>query len=438
MTRSFTQVAISIVSMLVAICLPTANLMAGLGPENVIVVVNADSHASRTIANHYVQLRQIPSSNVIFLEDVPTGLLISLEDFKTKILRPVFSQLDQRRGAAQARVVAYSADFPTSVNISEHTRRLTAPEQKKYQKPIASISGLTYLYQFVLSDSERYLDWGSNLYARGPFARTFANPFLDESRRQQFDAADEHFKKERFSKAADEFEKLYQAHPTISALAIRAAEAKSQLGDSVSATQWIERAVKSGWQSGRYLDEHETFDSLKDGDQLKAIRSRLSNMPIDQQPPVSFAANVGWSRNGSRVATNDGVPYMMSCMLAVVHDRGSSVEQAVQVLRRAGESDHAQPDGEFWFTSTADIRTKTRLPAFGDARSWLHSLGHDVELLHTNLPERAGNCVGLMLGTPSMKLEDRNWEFTPGAIAENLTSLSGKFDSASQSKITNL
>ena len=121
---------------------------AGLSPENVVVVVNASSHDSRTVANHYVDLRNIPSGNVVFLREVPGELTISLDDFKSRILLPLLSELNRRRLASQAKVIAYSAGFPTSVDISAHTARLTDPNQKKYQLPTASLTGLTFYYQF--------------------------------------------------------------------------------------------------------------------------------------------------------------------------------------------------------------------------------------------------------------------------------------------------
>src|SRR6056297_2434589 len=92
-------------------CSPTVKADAGIGPENVIVVVNADSTRSRSVANHYVTIRDIPESNVILLRDIPAGLQIGLEDFKSKILKPVLETIDARKVAAQTRVIAYSADF---------------------------------------------------------------------------------------------------------------------------------------------------------------------------------------------------------------------------------------------------------------------------------------------------------------------------------------
>ena len=161
--------------------------LGGVTPENVVVVVNAQSRDSRTIADHYVQLREIPSSNVILLNDVPDELTVDMESFKSRILVPVLTELNRRRIAAQTRVIAYSAGFPTSVKIKKHTDQLTDPQLKKYQRPTASITGLTFLYRLFLANNPGYLGFRSNFYARGPFERHFENPFLDDERRERFD-----------------------------------------------------------------------------------------------------------------------------------------------------------------------------------------------------------------------------------------------------------
>ena len=140
-----------------ALCIASSNLFAGLSGENIIIVVNADSIRSRTIANHYVHLRKIPAGNVVFLSDVPDGLMASMDDFKDKILKPTLDTVNRRGLAKQARCIAYSADFPTSVDISSHTSRLPENGMKRIIGTRASITGLTYFYQFVLRDNHVYL-----------------------------------------------------------------------------------------------------------------------------------------------------------------------------------------------------------------------------------------------------------------------------------------
>jgi hypothetical protein len=93
---------------------------AGIGPENLVVVVNADSEDSRTIANHYIHLRQIPSRNVVYLTDVPQEMVTTLDSFREKILTPLLNQIDSRGLSNQIRAVAYSSNFPYAVNIQPH------------------------------------------------------------------------------------------------------------------------------------------------------------------------------------------------------------------------------------------------------------------------------------------------------------------------------
>jgi len=121
---------------------------AGGGPENVAVVVNADSWASLAVANEYVALRRIPECNVIYLSDLPGNLSIDVQQFRELILRPVLQTLERRGLTGQIDAIAYSADLPYSVHVEgdlgEHKlHRALTPE--------ASINGLTYLYSLVLA-----------------------------------------------------------------------------------------------------------------------------------------------------------------------------------------------------------------------------------------------------------------------------------------------
>lgn len=408
-------------------------------PVNVIVVVNADSSDSRAIAKQYVSLRNVPTENVIELSDVPDGLKTSLDEFQDKILMPVLKEIDSRGLAPTARVIAYSAGFPTAVDISRHTARLEDETLKKYQKPTASLTGLTYLYYFLLADSPHYLSWGANLYARGQFQRHFINPFVQQPAKSTFEQASTELTEKRFAEAADRFEQLFEEHPLMSPLAILAAESRMGHGDREAASLLIHQAVAAGWSSSKYLRQHESLGPLMQDDSLAALSKRMSDRPISVQEPVRFSSLVGWANNGHPYARPDqGVRYLMSCMLAVLHPRGSEVQQATDVLRRAATADRTHPRGKFWFTRTKDIRTTTRFPAVGDAIEWLRYHGHDADIVHAVMPSSNDQCVGLMLGTASTPLDGRNWKFAPGAISENLTSLSAAFNSRSQSKITEL
>lgn len=92
----------------------------GLGPQEIVLIVNANSAASREVANHYVKLRGVPVQNVIFL-DVPAGwggesCAISPGEFVEKIRAPVTNEIARRRIGDHVLAWVYSADFPTTVS----------------------------------------------------------------------------------------------------------------------------------------------------------------------------------------------------------------------------------------------------------------------------------------------------------------------------------
>ena len=79
----------------------------GGGPENLAIVVNADSWASKTIANEYVHLRGVPSYNLVYLSDLPSFERMDVDSFREKILLPVMNSLYRRGVLDHIDCVAY-------------------------------------------------------------------------------------------------------------------------------------------------------------------------------------------------------------------------------------------------------------------------------------------------------------------------------------------
>ncbi len=136
---------------------------AGMGPENVVVVVNAQSWASLTIANHFVALRQIPPTHVFYLtEGVPPGKT-NIEQFRAQVLGPVMQTIAQRGLGDQIDAIVYSADLPYAIDVKSDLVNVQVPKQLT---PTASINGLTYLWQLVMAKNPNYLGLQSNQYMR--------------------------------------------------------------------------------------------------------------------------------------------------------------------------------------------------------------------------------------------------------------------------------
>jgi hypothetical protein len=78
-----------------------APLRAGGGPENLLLVVNSESSDSMTIANRYVQLRQIPAGNVMYLPWDAKIQTTDIDTFREKILLPVLDMALRRHPPGQ-------------------------------------------------------------------------------------------------------------------------------------------------------------------------------------------------------------------------------------------------------------------------------------------------------------------------------------------------
>lgn len=142
---------------IVIICGGTRWVEAGLAPQEVAVLVNANSPASKEVANHFVHLRHVPPQNVIYL-DVPEAALtaraeISPEAFTTYIWEPAQATLQERGLDQHILAWIYSVDFPVRITT----------------RPRTSLMGMTFLRNQFPADPEQ-VDRGlylSPLYA-GP------------------------------------------------------------------------------------------------------------------------------------------------------------------------------------------------------------------------------------------------------------------------------
>ena len=77
--------------------------LAGGGPENIFLVVNSGGAASKEVANHYIALRHVPSTNVFYLPTPPNAYRITGLDFREKLLRPILAEIDAPRPEGSGR-----------------------------------------------------------------------------------------------------------------------------------------------------------------------------------------------------------------------------------------------------------------------------------------------------------------------------------------------
>lgn len=138
--------------------------LAGGGPENVLLVVNQNSESSLTAANYYIRLRDIPPQNVLYLDWQGSLSKTDGKAFKDKILEPILKTIDGRKLSAQIDYVVYSAGFPWAVDCQN-----LFPDEKfpRQMRPVASINGATYLWQYVMRSSPALMGLTTNSYVPG-------------------------------------------------------------------------------------------------------------------------------------------------------------------------------------------------------------------------------------------------------------------------------
>ncbi len=155
------------IAVALGVTLPGSIGQAGGGPENVLVVVNSNSESSKTIANHYINWRQIPATNVVWIDWKGLPEWTGGHAFRDQILLPILTALDDRHLAPQIDYIIYSSDFPWKIELGE-----LFPDHKPRPElwPSASINGATYLAPLVLAQSPAILNPDINWYVPDPNA----------------------------------------------------------------------------------------------------------------------------------------------------------------------------------------------------------------------------------------------------------------------------
>ena len=399
-----------------------ASAHAGLGPENVAVVVNADSWASLTVANEFTQLRHIPAVNVILLNDLPDIEQISVDAFRKQILWPVLQTLRDRGISSQIDCIAYSADLPYAVDVSGD---MAGGKFHKVITPTASINGLTYLYGYVLAKAALgYLDLGINRYARRPVGIDPGAPLPPDQRDAYLDAV-KLGEAKKWPEAAAALQALLAKAPRSHELLYNTACVLAQGGKPDDAMKLLERLADAGWLDYARFSGDEDLASLRDRPDLKALVEKMRARPFDVQPTQGFRSAYGWSPDGKVVAT-EAPHYMLSVMLASTSGRGNSVEEAVAGLRRSASADGTSPAGTIYYVIRNEVRTQVRQWGFDAAIAKLGALGVKAQTVMADAaPQGLKDVQGAMMGVAGFDWGASGCTILPGAICEHLTSLGG-------------
>lgn len=159
------HLALALLAVWVAPLLTVPSARAGGGAENVFLLVNPQSEDSLTVANYFIDLRKLPASNVFYVGWKPDAPEASGEKFRDSILLPTLQEIGKRGLGNQIDYLVYSCDFPWRLRFAK-----SFPDQQfpPHLRPIVSLTGATYLSQFVEANRKEMLNLKTNFYAMAP------------------------------------------------------------------------------------------------------------------------------------------------------------------------------------------------------------------------------------------------------------------------------
>ncbi len=409
--------------LLLAVLLPVPAARAGGGPENVALVVNADSWASQTVANAFIDLRHIPAGNVIYLRDLPSFEHAGVGEFRARVLGPVLEAIRNRGLQDQIDYIVYSADLPRTVAFNDDTKGRELPRMITGS---ASATGLTYCQRLVMAKDPEYLDLGVNFYVRRPVLGRRA-PMRPPTEAEQAAGAQiaRLLTQEQWAEAEAAIRRLLKDREDSPDLRYNLACCLARQDRPDEAMAELARAVADGWWQPDHTLQDEDLAPLRGREDFQRLIERMKNPVFDLQPTLGFRSSEGWARDGRRVAGPDGRQYMLSTMLAVTSGRGNSVGEALAYLRASAAADGTAPKGTVYLMRNKDVRSTTRDWAFVTTAAKLKELGVAAEILDGVLPPRKPDVAGAVIGSGAFDWAGCGSTILPGAICEHLTSYGG-------------
>jgi len=440
--------------------LPAAAGLGAGGPENALVLVNADSWASTCIANEYVSARHIPPANVITLRNLPDFEQMTVEDFRTLILQPALRTAEQRGIGPQIDYVLYSADFPTAIDVRTD---LIGKQLPRVITQPAAINGLTYLYGLTMAKNMNYLGLNVNFYHRQSIRSMGDGQWPDEDKKSYAEAVALMQKKiaenskepgtpppgqpdapkpspaveSELQPVLEKLLELKAKHPTHTELLYNIACVQARLGKPEAAVDSLRKAVDNGWWDMRLAEMDPDLGSIRGRQDFSLLVLRAKMAKFEVLPTSGFRGAIGWLPTGQPVPGTQGVRYLLSTMLAYTSGRGNSVREAVTNLQRSIGADGTRPKGTIYFMENRDVRSTTREWGFRRSAEKLRDAGVASSVEEGVLPKNKTDVAGVTIGTAQFDWPASGSRLLPGAICDNLTSTSGEMaENAGQTPLT--
>lgn len=400
----------------------TGASLAGISPENVLVVVNGDSWASLTVANEYARLRRIPANNFVVLSGVSSPDFTDADRFRKEILQPVFKAIDDRGLRGQIDCITYSLDLPCAVAVNAD---MAGKDFGQTTTPVASANGLTYLHEWFLKKDPDYLRLDINRYARRTLPLATGAP-LTPAEQAEYQRGMKLYDEKKYPEAAAALSALAKVKRSDPDMLYNLACCLSLAGRGDEAVAALAAAVDAGWRNYGQTGADPDLAAVRDRADFRALVTRMVDAKVIIQPSRGFSSRHAWTPAGDPSDEDAAGPrYMLSTMLGVAGGRGNSVAEVLDCLKRAAAADGSAPKGPFCFERNGDVRSTTREWAFRAAADELARLGFQAAVEDGVLPAAKRDLAGAVLGIAEFNWADSKSTIAPGAIVEHLTSCGG-------------
>ena len=414
-------------------------------PESTLVVVNEESPDSLGIARHYIQLRNIPAVNVVYLRGITTIKQFGPESssskaFQREILNPILKAMKVRGIEDQIDCITYSAGFPTRINFQPEMNRYLKAEGKKYSlqlhAPWASITSLTYFHRNAFSASPNFLELDANNFGNSTPSRASGNPFVGGDARE-FTAAIQSARAEDYPLAAKQLLGLARKHPLQMAVVYALARVYALAGEKEKFLTTLRHAQVNGFANRSVIKNDPAFREFIGDPTLKKILQQMENLPNGVLPTRSFSGQSYWAKNGwPNGNQKQGQRYTLSTVLAVTGKNQSSLEDSIARLESSAKADGSNPEGLVYFADHKGIRSKARKNQFRSAADELKLLGREASIGSDIYPKNRDRVIGVTLGSAVLDWKKSGSRFLPGAIGDNFTSYGGWWQKAAQTQLS--
>ncbi len=129
--------------------------------------------------------------------------------------------------------------------------------------------------------------------------------------------------------------------------------------------------------------------------------------------------------------------YYIGGMLGYTGERGNTMPELLAMIDRGVASDGSFAAGTFYYMHTTDVaRSSPRHGAYPNMVNVFATLGGNAVEVFADLPLGNHDLLGVMTGLANPDIDGADFTILPGAFCDHLTSFAGRFDTASQTKMS--